>query len=92
MLPQTLHVIPGQRQSFTLKSEYIFHHLLSRSAFLSCSSADDGSDVATEPAAITIVVSCMKLQRTNAITRMEMETEGAMLQCMIDEWNARTNG
>ena len=65
--------------------EVPIHHLVSIRAFASSSSAGD-FEAATEPAAITIVVASMKIQRTNATTRMEMGTEGAMFvkECMID--------
>ena len=67
MLPPSLHV----------PLEVPLHHLVSIRAFASRSTAGD-VEAATEPAAITIVVTCMKIQRTNATTRMEMGTEGAM--------------
>ena len=54
-------------------------------AFASSSSAGD-FEAAIETAALTIVVACMNIQRTNATTRMEMETkeEGAMLVRVYD--------
>ena len=63
--------------------EVPFHHLVSIRAFASSSSAGD-FEAATEPAAITIVVACMKIQRTNATTRMDMGTEGAMFFRVYD--------
>ena len=61
--------------------EVPFHHLVSIRAFAS-SSGD--FEAATEPAAITIVVACMKIQRTNATTRMDMGIEGAMFFRVYD--------
>ena len=54
-------------------------------AFAYSSSAGD-FEAAIETAALTIVVACMKIQRTNATTRMEMETkeEGAMFVRVYD--------
>ena len=63
--------------------EVPFHHPISIRAFASSSSVGD-FEAATEPAAITIVVACMKIQRTNATTRMDMGIEGAMFFRVYD--------
>lgn len=62
----------------------VVHHLVSIRAFASSSSAGDFEAV-IETAAL-IVVACMKIQRTNATTRMEMDTmeEGAMFVRVYD--------
>ena len=87
-LPWTLHVIPCHLQWLNVSLEWSLHHPLSSRAFFSSSSSND-SDAATKPGGITIFGKCMKIQIAHATTSKELETEGAMLMCMIDECSCK---